>query len=87
MTKIYQVKENNINFLHKDGVLAERNYFSNCCGASYSPGPQKTINPARTKGIRVVGGIIGNKCNNDKAQIAHIRTRNGDITIAIRKKM
>lgn len=85
MTNIYQVKDNASSYPRREGVLAERNYFSNCCGASYSPTTPKTVSPTRIKGIRVVGGIVGKERNDDKAQVAHIRTKNGDITILIRK--
>ena len=55
----------------------------NCCGASYS----RAKNPSKINrlGIRIFSGIHFKEEDNDKVQVTHVKTRNGNITVHVRK--
>ncbi len=58
-------------------------YTMNCCGASYS----RAKNPGKINrlGIRIFSGIHFKEEDNDKIQVTHVKTRNGNITVHVRK--
>lgn len=54
----------------------------NCCGATISHA--KTYNRARSRGIYIFPGVVGKEKDDDKDQIKHVKTKNGDVTIAVK---
>lgn len=71
----------------KGKLLGPHSYFANCCGATYSVVKTKArFNGLLSKGIRVLDGIHG-KEGEDRwgVKITHVKTRNGDITVAVQK--
>ena len=52
----------------------------NCCGATISHA--KTYNRKASKGVHIIAGIVGKEVDNEKTQIKHIKTKNGDFTVA-----
>ena len=63
--------------------VASGSWVMNCCGASYSKAksPRKT----NTRGIRIFAGLHFKEENTDTTQITHVKTRNGNITVYVRK--
>ena len=58
-------------------------YVMNCCGASYSK--SKSPRQINQLGIRIFSGIHFKEVDNDKVQVTHVKTRNGNITVHVRK--
>jgi hypothetical protein len=70
-----------------DVPIKGHSHFLNCCGATYSVLKTKArFNGYLPKGIRVIDGIHGAE-GVDKygVEISHVKTRNGDITVAVQK--
>lgn len=62
--------------------------FSLCCGAQYSV----LKNPARIgnrlqRGIRVIDGIQTPENDNGFVKVEHVKTRNGDLTVAVQYRV
>lgn len=69
----------------KEGApLGGHSHFSLCCGAQYSvlKNPAR-IGPNLPKGIRVIDGIQTPEMDNGFVKVDHVKTRNGDITVAV----
>ena len=60
-------------------------YGFSCCGASYSKAMKPRIT-AKHEGIRICEGRQFTEENTDERQIKHVETRNGTITVVVRKK-
>jgi hypothetical protein len=63
---------------------AARQWFADCCGASYANVTEKTKFSATHKGIRVFDGHVGTEYSGPKQNLTHIKTRNGNITVSTR---
>ena len=66
------------------GIIYNNASICSCCGSSYTRSRPKKLSTGR--GIRVYEGIVGKAYSGKKNEIAHVKTRNGDVTIAIRKE-
>jgi len=59
-------------------------YGVSCCGYSYSKAdkPRKSL---KHKGLRIIDGQHFTEVNDSKEQVAHVKTRNGTITVHVIK--
>lgn len=64
--------------------MADRVWFANCCGATYSKVTPKTNTQGGHKGIKVWDGAIGTEYKGEKQSLTHVKTRNGTISVSIR---
>ncbi len=60
-------------------------YPFNCCGATYSKAKVSPRLSYTGKGIRVLDGHIGTEYEDNNRVVKHIFTRNGDLTVVVRK--
>jgi hypothetical protein len=66
---------------------SQRNrFFAGCCGATFLYRTSKVI-PDAGKGIKVIAQKKYDEVDNELLQIKHIKTKNGNITVLIRKKV
>jgi len=69
-----------------DTAVSPSGHFSFCCGATYQKKiTEKTKFTAAHKGIRVFDGLKHTPYVGPVMQLDHIKTRNGDITVSIRR--
>lgn len=64
--------------------LKGHSHFSYCCGAQYSVlQGNARIGSSLAKGIRVIDGIKAPEKDDGFVKVDHVKTRNGDLTVAI----
>jgi hypothetical protein len=70
---------------NSDKPLGTHGWFANCCGATFTGSVKNVrINSRLTKGIRVIDGLHGDPRDIDgKVEVSHVKTKNGDITVAV----
>lgn len=68
------------------GDQARSSWFGRCCGAMYQKNvTDKTNLYSGHKGIKILSGIYGQEYNGPVQSLTHVQTRNGPLTISIRK--
>lgn len=64
------------------------NMFAACCGANYVEETDEKTKVTTGKGIRVYAGHVGRgRSRTPKNEYKHINTKNGPLTVAIRKEL
>lgn len=59
--------------------------WKNQYGEGITPAKKGSITRHIDNGILLCDGLVGKEMSNDKHDVKHLKTKNGDITIAIRK--
>jgi hypothetical protein len=65
------------------GIIKSKDSICGCCGSAYRTSSPKTISNA--KGIVLWEKKVGKEQSTDKMDVKHVQTKNGTLTISIRK--